>query len=432
MVNAKRLEDRVIPLQVLYEALDTTENLVTGILPEDEVPALNIGVSCIKSAVKDFIKKAEEGLPIVGHHFAFQTEYLYCFDLVPVCLEGISYITSCLFPHGVERYIDIIRDGFGHPFHTCSSQKGAMGMTLDKLFQFDAIITPTAPCDNTYASYPFFKYHEHIPLLLPDLPFLHEEKSFYYYADQIKKSLYDLGKVIGQEPDFEKMKKHLEIENKVNSLRMEIFELKKARPNPVSNLFNAFAAAAAIYLAGRSELVDFYEKNLKVAKYNYEHGLRTGHDTTGEKIRSIWPYMLVFFSLETLEWLDRTIGMSVLFDIFNYNFSDNINTSNEDDMFLGMAKKGMYFPMMKQSTDFYDSFLEDCVRLAKEYQADCFIFTAHIGCKQFGSVPQILREALREEVGIPMLIIDMDVGDERMTNIKLIRDKIKLFSQTLL
>jgi len=48
-------------------------------------------------------------------------------------------------------------------------------MTLDDLFKFDAIITPTAPCDNTYASYPFFSYYKKIPVIAPDLPFLKEE-----------------------------------------------------------------------------------------------------------------------------------------------------------------------------------------------------------------------------------------------------------------
>jgi hypothetical protein len=97
-----------------------------------------------------------------------------------------------------------------------------------------------------------------------------------------------------------------------------------------------------------------------------------------------------------------------------------------------MAKKGMEIPMVKQSAEFYDPFIEDCVKYAKEFSADCFIFTSHIGCKQFGSIPQILREALRDEVGIPMLLIDVDVGDARFASEKVLREKIRLFAQTLL
>jgi benzoyl-CoA reductase/2-hydroxyglutaryl-CoA dehydratase subunit BcrC/BadD/HgdB len=96
-----------------------------------------------------------------------------------------------------------------------------------------------------------------------------------------------------------------------------------------------------------------------------------------------------------------------------------------------MAKKGMGWPMVKQSIEFYYPFIDDCVRFAKEFSADCFIFTQSLACKQFGTVPQLLKEALKE-IGIPMLIIEFDVGDARMTSLATIKEKIKMFTKTLL
>ena len=195
-------------------------------------------------------------------------------------------------------------------------------------------------------------------------------------------------------------------------------------------MFNAMAAAAAIYLSGRPEKITFYEEMLALAKKRYNS---KEHHAGEEKIRSIWPYMIVFFDLALCEWLDRELGMSILFDIFNYNFAEPIDTTSDlETMLNGMAVKTMEAPMVKQSAEFYYSFIDECVHLAKEFSADCYVFTSHIGCKQFGSVPQILREALRDEVGIPMLLIDLDVGDKRMTSEKIIKDKITLFAQTLL
>jgi len=429
MVNKIELENRMIPYKILLEALENTYELVDFILLDDTIPSLRIGLKYLISTIEKHIEEAREGLPIVGHHFAFQAEYLECFDLVPVCVEGTSYILSALLPEGVEKYYDLM-ENWGHPFHTCSSQKGVMGMTLDDLFRFDAIITPTGPCDNTYASYPYFQYTEHIPTILPEMPFLHEEKSYHFYGQQIKEGLIKLGKIIGQEPDWDKMRKALEMDNKSLKPQLELFELKKAVPCPVENMFNAMSAAMSVFAAGKQEKIDYYNDMLEVAKFNYRQKKHHGGE---EKIRSIWPYMLIFFDLTLCEWLDREIGMSVLFDIFNYNFTELVDTKSDlDTMFYGMAKKGMDFPMMRQSTDFYYSFIDDCVNLAKEYQADCFIFTVHIGCKQFGSVGQILREALRDEVGIPLLMVDLDVGDQRMTSMQVLRDKINMFSQTLL
>ncbi len=429
-MNREQLENRVIPYKILLEALDNTKDLVDTIFPAKALPSFKIGLKYLVKTLEKQVERAGDGLPIIGHHFAFQAEYLECFDVVPVCVEGTSYILSALLPEGIEKYYDLVRN-WGHPFHTCSSQKGIMGMSLDDLFRFDAIITPTAPCDNTYASYPFFKHQRNVPLILPDLPFKHEEKSYHYYGQQIKKGLNDLGTIIGQKPNWDKMKGAIELDDEIAKIELEIFELKKARPCPVENLFNAMSAGVSVFMAGTPEKKGFYSEMLEIIKSNYKR--KRHHGGGEEKIRSIWPYMLIFFDLSLCEWLDRELGMSILFDIFNYNFTKPIDTKSDmDTMFFGMARKGMDFPMMKQSTDFYYSFLEDSVRLAKNYQADCFILTSHIGCKQFGSVGQVLREALRDEAGIPLLIVDLDVGDQRMTSLKILKDKINMFAQTLL
>ncbi|MBD3195117.1 MAG: hypothetical protein GF317_08690 [Candidatus Lokiarchaeota archaeon] len=421
-------ENKLIPYEMVLNSIGSTRELVERILPKGEIESLKIGAKAIEQIVRTSVEKAKQGLPVIGHHFAFQREYLYCFDCVPICIEGTSYLLSALLPDGVERFYDVMLS-WGHPFHTCTSQKGVMGMTLEDLFSFDAIITPTAPCDNTFASYPFFEYKD-VPLVIPDIPYLHEEKSYEYYGEQLRLSLEKLGKIIGQEPDFEKMKKHIEIENQVNSVQLELLELRKAKPSPVENMFNAISAGVAVFASGTPEKLDFYEKYLEIAKKRYKKKQEYGKE---ERIRSIWPYMLIFFDLSLCEYLDREIGMSVLFDIFNYNFSNTVNTKGDlDTLFFDMARRGMNFPMMKESTEFYYPFIENCVQLAKDFSADCFVFTSHLGCKQFGSVPQVLREALREEVGIPMLIIDLDVGDKRFTSTKIIKDKINMFSKTVL
>ena len=133
------------------------------------------------------------------------------------------------------------------------------------------------------------------------------------------------------------------------------------------------------------------------------------------------------------EMENRIIPYQMLLNIFNYNLSDLIDTKSDlDSLFYGMARKAMDWPMVKQSSEFYYPFLDDCIRMAKDFSADCFIYTQSIACKQFGAVPQLLREALHDEVGIPMLIIDFDVGDARMTSLKAFKDKITMFVQTLM
>ncbi len=426
-MTSKTNGSRVIPYNMLAECVSTTYELVQRIVPEPEMNVLRTGLKYLEPTLIDCIQKADEGLPIIGHHFAFPAEYLYAFDCVPICIEATSYLLAALLPDGSEKYYDLITH-WGHPYHTCSSQKGVMGMVLDDLFQFDVITTPTAPCDNTYASYPFFEY-EGIPLVLTDMPFLKEEKSYEYFAEQIEMGLDEIGKIIGQEPNYEKLKKCLQIENETLKIELELYELRKAVPCPVESMMSPMSAAAQVFMAGRQEKLDFYKEIYEVVKRNYK---RKETPLEEERIRSVWPYMVVFFDLALCEWVDRELGMSILLDIFSYNFYNEIDTSSKDKMLYGMAKKAMDFPMIKQSIEFYEDFLSYFVEMTRDYKADCAIFTSHLGCKQFGSIPQILREALRDELGIPMLIVDIDVGDKRFASIKTVKDKIRMFTNTLL
>jgi len=84
---------------------------------------------------------------------------------------------------------------------------------------------------------------------------------------QLKLGIEELGKIIGQEPDYKKLRKAIELENQIYKTQLEIFEIKKAIPCPVENIFNVMSAAATIYMSGRYE---FYEKMLQVSKERYD------------------------------------------------------------------------------------------------------------------------------------------------------------------
>ena len=94
MVYSIEMENRIIPYKMLHQAISYTHELVEGILPENGIPSLRIGLSYLKTIMEEYIRKAGEGLPIIGHHFSFPTEFLSCFDCIPVCIEAVSYLIS--------------------------------------------------------------------------------------------------------------------------------------------------------------------------------------------------------------------------------------------------------------------------------------------------------------------------------------------------
>ena len=91
----------------------------------------------------------------------------------------------------------------------------------------------------------------------------------------------------------------------------------------------------------------------------------------------------------------------------------------------------MNYPMVRQSATEMDFILDDFVFLSREFEADCAVFTVHLACKQVVAAVQLLREALRDELGIPMLSINVDAGDGRITSSETIKRKISNFANTL-
>jgi len=433
MIDEKYLNDtsKVVPLKMLVEVAERGLALLDQVdgEVEDDYTVLKYYVDALVPYIKDCVEKEEAGWPVVGHHFAFPAEILYYFDVVPICVEAMSYAFAIIAQHGIESYIDSM-DAYGTPFHTCSAQKGVLGMSLEKLFKFDLLATPSGPCDNTIASYPVFQYlQEQQKVKVLDVPYYRDERSLDYFTGEITNFVAELSDFFGQEPNEEKFKKAIEFENKNITLIREFNELKKAVPCPVGSTVTLLNATINVGLAARQERATYYEKLIQYATKNYKEGIKP---TGEEKIRSIWPNMCIYYQTNYARFLDKRRGVTILFDVFNYNFHDPINLNKDiDDIYKQLALQCLNYPMARQAAGYANQMIEDTVFLSREYKADCAIFTNHLSCKSLQPIVQLLREALREELGIPLLSIDIDVGDKRVSPFRTIKKEVDTFLKTL-
>lgn len=425
------VKKNIKPLYVLQECGETMLGLVEGAIPKQELQVLRAYFRGLNSVVAKDIDMINNGSPVLGTHFAFPSELFYCFDCVPLCFETLSYLTSAVLSEGSEPFYDIANT-FGHPFHTCSSQKGVMGMTLkNDFFDTDIIAIPSSPCDNTVASYQFFSEYKKIPMIVADMPYYHDERGYRYYANQLKSMVEKIGNALNQKPDYERFRKAIGFSSEAIKYQAEINDLRAFIPCPIESMINPMGSCVQNFFAGRQEKTQFYRDIVEIARDRVKRKIKGGG--VEEKIRSYWPYMSIFFSIEFCEWMDRHLKMSVVSDMFNHFFFEPIDKNADlDDLFYGLAKQSMEYPMVRQSATFADNFLDDTVFLAKKFNVDCAVFTAHIGCKQSLSVIQLIREVLREQLGIPMLTIELDIGDKRFTSIDTIKRKVGEFTETLL
>jgi len=420
--------NRLKPYEILYESLKLTLDLTERIVTEDEQVALRSfmrnGVKVLERALRD----ADEGKPIIGYHFAMPGEIVQCFDAIPLCFEAVPYLMAALFPDGAEYYYDKIHS-FGSPYHSCTSQKGIMGMYLDQIADFDLVVCPTAPCDNTIASYQFFSNHAKKPLLVADMPYYRTKEAYQYFADEIARQINEISKLINQEPNWDKFKTAVQNSSKAQEYLIEINEMRRNIPCPIESIVNPLITGATVIMAGTPEKTQFFKDVRDLMRKRIKNGEgRLGE----ERFRSIWPNISIFFDIGLYEWLDRVVGLSYLVDVFTYYYYEPIYSNNIDEILLGIAKQCMNYPMTHQAQSFIEIMIEDTLWAAKEFKADCAIMTGHLGCKQIASAIQLIRETLRDELDIPMLTLEVDIGDKRFTSIETIKYEIEEFAKTLL
>ena len=90
MVNREQLENRLLPYKLLLEATTTMVELADQILSDTAIPSLIFGLRGLEATLLDYLEKAGDGWPIVGHHFSLPSEFLHAFECIPVCIEVIS------------------------------------------------------------------------------------------------------------------------------------------------------------------------------------------------------------------------------------------------------------------------------------------------------------------------------------------------------
>lgn len=419
-----QMQDRIKPYKLMKQEQEMLLSIIDKAAGTQMVPHYYHTKSML-SHLNDCLDKAAQGLPIVATNFGFPIELLYYFDCIPVVMESLSYTLGT----STGEYYDAM-DNWGHPFHTCTSQKGAMGMILNGLFKFDLIAISSVPCDNAIASYPTFKHLQEKPpkIVIADMPYYRDERSQAFYTEELLRVRDKIGEVLEQEPNEENFKRAIEIENKNLLLVKEIQELKKAEPCPIDSIFVPTNVISNMNFRGSELRTVFLEEMLKYAKENYEKGIKP---VGKEKFRTIWPNMTIYFDPLYCDYLDKR-GITVLFDVFSFMTSDPINLNRpENDIIKQLAWQNMNFPMTRQVQGNADQFIQDNLFLAKEYNADAAIFTNHYACKSLQPMVQLLREALRDELDIPLLSIEVDVGDPRHTSLKTIRRAVNEFFKTM-
>jgi len=291
-----------------------------------------------------------------------------------------------------------------------------------------AYLALTEPCDTVAGWHAAFMHHpdwRDIPVFDPDPPYRSDARAIEYYAEQMKDMVEFVTKHTGKTLEMNRLKEVVEETNRGYALWMEYNEIRRAVPSPHSYILpmSMFFQINTLN-AGDPEKTSWYQDMVNDA----ERRVRENKPEVPEqKIRVFWYDIQPFFFGEIVSWLEQEWKAVIAMDMVSYCPYDLVDTSSEDSIFRGLAKRAFQDgPMIHQGRGVADNVIHDITRIVKDYNIDCVIFPGHMGHKEMAASASLMRELCRD-LKVPFLHIGLDVADPRYTTVEEIKDKIAQF-----
>ncbi len=406
---------------------DSSKSLSALLIPRVQEGSLAF-FKMLSKWLKEALAATDEGKKVILIPFCFPPELIQTFDSAfPVTSEILSTLGVVALEGQGERYYDMAR-GIGLPDHICSSNAIEVGSMLgSEDFRPQAIVSAAAgSCDINAKTHELLSHYHRIPQFVMEKPVDNSDKGREMYSRNFRRLVSQLEEFLDEELTEDKLRTVCEKTNRGSELFMELWELHKAVPDPVPNLFTLFTYGTRFSMWGTDDAVGCMEVLVDVSKRRLKEGAYPAEE---ELARCILTYTSYYFDLAGLfNWMEEK-GYTYLNDGLGLLFPTPIDLSSRDSMLEGLAEEAWNMPMTRQvgGESMSMSWLEDAIWAARELKADCAIYSGHHSCKQTWSVESILRNEMMKRTGMPMLSLQGDSWIGRMTPMSVIQKEIDEF-----
>jgi benzoyl-CoA reductase subunit B len=382
---------------------------------------------------REIIKCVEEGKPFLASQFTNPVEILTAMD-VPWYFHVQQQFASGGTggsPHTMEDLEEM--DKMGIPPDCCSLLRLLLYYQHAGLLPIPtAYLALTEPCDGVAGMHAVFMNHpdwRDVPVFAPDPPYHSDARAIDYFAGEMRRMVDFITKHTGKTLDMIRLKDVVVETNKGYALWLEYNDIRRAVPAPHSYIM----PMSCFYLintggAGKPGKEEWYKSMVA----NAEQRVRENRpEVPNQKIRLFWYDIQPMFFSELVPWLEQEWGAVIAMDMVSYCPHELIDTSTEEAIFRGLAKRAFQDgPMVHQARGLADNVVHDITRIVKDYKIDCVIFPGHVGHKDMSASTSIMRETCRD-LGVAFLHIGMDICDKRYTSVDEIKDKISQFFKAM-
>ena len=357
-------------------------------------------------------------------------EPLIAMDIIPVYPENYGAMIGAS-----KMGVDLCKkaEDMGYSSDLCSYARGDIacatvnGGPIGGLPAPDMLVCCNNICGTVLKWYEVQARYFKVPLFIFDTPIVHTEftrEMKTYVQRQMEEYIVFLENVSGRKMDRDRMVDVGKLSVEGQQLWQEVLDTTMNRPSPMTAFDAFFYLALIVTLRGTKQAVDFYRGLRDEMRLRASAGQGA---IPREKYRLLWDNLPIWYRLKWLSQEFAKHDASLVADTYTSAWCGSMKYIDQND-FIGSAAETYTRIYLNIGVD---KMAEIVLSMIDKYQADGIVMHSNRSCKPYSFGQYDIQKIVQRERGIPSLMIEADMCDERSFSEAQIQTRIDAFMEMI-
>ncbi len=291
----------------------------------------------------------------------------------------------------------------------------------------DMLICCNNICGTVLKWYEIQARYFNVPLFILDTPFCHTEytrEMRKYVRRQIDEYLRFLEEHCGKKYDYDRMKEVGKLSVTGQKLWQAVLDTTMHKPAPMSAFDAFFHLALIVTLRGTQQAVDYYELLLAEMKKRIADGIGA---IPNERYRLLWDNLPVWYRTKWLSEKFAAQDACLVADTYTSAWCGSLKYVDENNFLETMAEcyTRIYLNIG------VDEMARTVTAMVDKYDVDGIVMHSNRSCKPYSLGQYDIQRIVEKQKGIPSLMLEADMTDERKFSESQIETRIDAFIEIL-
>jgi len=357
-------------------------------------------------------------------------EPLIAMDIIPVYPENHGAMIGAS-----KMGVDLCEkaEAMGYASDLCSYARSDIscatvnGGPIGGLPKPDMLICGNNICGTVLKWYEIQARYFNVPLFIFDTPFCHTafyEEMRRYVRSQVDEYIEFLEKTAVRKLDRDRMEEVGRLSVAGQRMWQAVLDTTVNKPAPMSAFDAFFHLALIVTLRGTQTAVDYYQELLDEMNERVKDGIGA---VPNERYRLLWDNLPIWYRTKWLSDKFAAHDACLVADTYTSAWCGSLRYMDEND-FLNSMAEGYTRIYLNIGVDEMARTVCDMV---DKYDVDGLVIHSNRSCKPYSLGQYDIQRIVEAKKGIPSLMIEADMCDERMFSESQIETRIEAFIEML-